>query len=236
MSREEYLPRYRYPVLVIRFSVILHIFVSSRTAALLIFLFFRANVSHKTICDWTNKFNGNVDLPTYDYSNISVLICNVDEKYVKVNGEWNYWWSLKDLLGNVVHAIVTKCRDFYSARKLLIEARKKIGKDVDILVRDGLPAYNKSTKFLGRRCKSVIAGISGKGFIFKKQFYWLTNNSLESLNSEIDFYMGKFQNNFANLESANRFANIFMLRKRLKKCFAEKKLSEASSILKTLVI
>ena len=51
-----------------------------------------------------------------------------------------------------------------------------------------MPVYDKSTKFLGKKCKSVIAGINGKGFIYKKNFYWLTNNPAESLNSEIDFY------------------------------------------------
>ncbi len=103
---------------------------------------------------------------------------------------------------------------------------------VYILVRDGLPAYDRATKFLGRKCKSVIAGINGKGFIYKNNFYWITNNPAESLNSEIDFYLGKFRNNFANLESANRFANLFMLHKHLKKSFMEKKLLETSSLLK----
>ena len=78
-----------------------------------------------------------------------------------------YWWSLKDMLGNVIHAIVTKLRDFASAKKLLVEAREKIGRKVDILVRDGLPAYDKSTKIRERKCKSLMAGLNRKGFLFK---------------------------------------------------------------------
>ena len=101
--------------------------------------------------------------------------------------------------------------------------------------KDGLPAYDKSTKFLGRKCKSEIAGINGKGFIYKKNFYWLTNNPAESLNSEIDFYLAKFQNNFENIESANKFARIFMLLKHLKKMFYEKKLLEASLTLEQAI-
>ena len=69
------------------------------------------------------------------------------------------------------------------------------------------------------------------GDIYKKQFYWLTNNNAESLNSEIDFYLGKFRNNFSNLESANTFARLFMLQKHLKKMFYEKKLLETTSTL-----
>ena len=222
MTKTGYLKRYRNPIIVIRFAVILHMFLPSRIVVILLFLLFRASVSYKTVCDWTNKFSSN-------------LICHVDEKYVKVNGEWCYWWSLKDMLGNMIHTIVTKLRDFASAKKLLVEAREKIGRKVDILVRDGLPAYNRSTKFLGRKCKSVIAGINGKGIVYKKKFYWLTNNPAESLNSEIDFYIGKFQNNFENIESANKFARIFMLLKYLKKMFYEKKLLEASLTLEQAI-
>ena len=124
-------------------------------------------------------------------------------------------------------------RDFASAKLLLQKAREKTGRDVDILVRDGLTAYNRSTKFLGRKCKSVIAGINGKGFVYKKNFYWITNNPVESLNSEIDNYLSKFRYNFANIESANRYADLFMLSKHLKKSFMEKKFLEASSMLET---
>jgi transposase-like protein len=228
MTKTGYLKRYRNPEIIIKFAVFLHMFIPSRYVALAIALFFSARVTHKSICEWTQKFGNNFSLPLPVYSPDQILICHADEKYVKVKGEWNYWWSIKDNLGNVIHKIVTKSRDFASAKKLFIEARKKIGRDVDILIRDGLSGYDRATKFLGRKCKSVVAGINGKGFIFKKNFYWVTNNPAESLNSEIDFYLGKFQNNFASLESANRFADIFMLRKHLKKCFMEKKLPETS--------
>jgi len=227
MTKTGYLKRHRYPELIINFAIFLHMLIPSRDVALAVFLFFRAGVSYKTICEWSKKFN-NVSIPLTTYSPEQILICHADEKYVKVKGEWHYWWSIKDNLGNVIHKIVTKYRDFASAKRLFIEARKKIGRDVDILIRDGLSGYDRATKFLGRKCKSIVAGINGKGFIFKKKFYWITNNPAESLNSEIDFYLGKFRNNFASLESANRFADIFMLHKYLKKSFMEKKLSETS--------
>src|SRR3989338_5291068 len=212
MAKTGYLKRYRFPILVIRAAVILHMLLPSRIVSLILYLLLRVNVTHKTVCEWTTKFSGNIILPQYTCT-ADILICHVDEKYVKVNGECCYWWSLKDMLGNMIHAIVTKLRDFASAKKLLVEAREKIG----------------------RKCKSVIAGINGKGFIYKKNFYWLTNNPAESLNSEIDFYLGKFQNNFENIESANKFARIFMLLKHLKKKFMEKKFLEASLALEQAI-
>lgn len=231
MKNAGFLKGYRHPIFVIKFAILLHVYLSSRTVSILLYLLLRSKVSHKTVCEWTQKFTSNVELPTKKYSDNKILICHVDEKYVKVKGKWHYWWSIKDRLGDVIDKIVTESRDLLSAKKLFTDARTKIGRKVDILIRDGLPAYDKATKYLGRRCKSVVAGISGKGFLYKKKFYWITNNPAESLNSEIDFYLAKFRNNFANIESANRFANIFMLQKYLKKCFDQKKLSEAVSII-----
>ena len=230
MAKTGYLKRYRNPIIIIRFAIILHIFLPSRIVSILLFLLFRASVSYKTVCEWTNKFADGIILPPYQCTS-DVLICHADEKYVKDGGEWHYWWSIKDCFGNLIHCIVTQFRDFDSAKKLLKEARRKIDREVDILVRDGLYAYQNSTKFLGRRCKSLIAGIKGKGFIYKKKFYWITNNPAESLNSEIDSYLEKFRYNFENIESANKFAQLFMLRKHLKKMFYEKKFLEASSTL-----
>lgn len=230
MVKTGYLKRYRNPIIVIRFAIILHIYLPSRIVSILLFLLFRASISYKTVCEWTNKFADGVVLPPYHCTS-DVLVCHADEKYVKVGGEWYYWWSIKDCFGNLIHCIVTQFRDFDSAKRLFKEARRKIGREVDILVRDGLNAYESSTKFLGRKCKSIVAGISGKGFIYKKKFYWITNNPAESLNSEIDSYLEKFRYNFENIESANRFANLFMLRKHLKKMFYEKKFLEVSSTL-----
>jgi transposase-like protein len=203
----------------------------SRDVSLLLFLFFRVKVTHKTVCDWSKKFRGQLNLPIPNYSTKEHLITHVDEKYILVNGEWNYWWTLKDWMGNVLHWIVTKCRSAESARKLFKETRRKLNRDVDILVRDGLPAYDKTAKILGRKCKSIIAGIHGKPVIYKKNVYFLTNNPAESINAEIDSYLARFQYHFANLESAQRYADNFMLTRHLKRCFAEKKFSEASSLL-----
>jgi transposase-like protein len=231
MTRTGYLKRYRFPIEIIRFAVILNIFLPSRLVMILIFVLFRAKVTHKTICEWSKKFNTYSDHKTFDYSNIKHLICHVDEKFIKIAGERAYWWTIKDSLGEIIHAIISMSRDLFSAKKLFKQSRAKINRDVDLLARDGCFAYEKATKFLGRKCKTLITGIKGKGTIYKKDFYWLTNNPAESVNSEIDTFMTRFQRNFNNLESAERYKNNFILQKRLKKSFTEKKLSETSSLL-----
>jgi transposase-like protein len=230
MTKSGYLKRYRHPAAVIRAAVLLHMYLPSRIVVFLLFVLFRCQVSHKTVCQWTKTFASEIALPQYQVTT-GLLICHVDEKYVKVQGAWQYWWTIKDCFGNPIHAIVTPFRDYESAKKLFMEARKKIGRAVDIVVRDGLSAYDRAVKFLGRNCKSVVAGIQGKGFLHEGNLYWLTNNPSESLNAEIDFYLGKFRRNFSSTDSANLFAQIFMLQKRLKKSINERKLLEASSIL-----
>lgn len=231
MPRSGYLSRYRFPTSVIRAAIVLHLFMPSRAVPVILFLFFRANVSYKTVCDWTQKFRGTTILPTVTYQAGSALVCHADEKYVRVAHEWHYLWSLKDHLGNVINWLLTRTRDFASAKNLLKAGRRKLGKDADLLVRDGLPAYNRATKFLGRRCKSIVAGIRGTNILHNKNLYHLTNNPSESLNSEIDAYLARFQYNFSDIESAQRFIDGFMLTKHLKKSFAEKRFSEASSML-----
>ena len=230
MVKTDCLPHHRYPISVIQTSLLLHHYVPSRTVRIILFFLFRANVSHKTVCQWTQKF-GSWGTPAPQYDPDAVLICHADEKYVKVQGKWHYWWSIKDCFGTPLSSIITATRDGDSAKRLCREARRKIGRDVDIFVHDGLTAYEQATKYLGKKCRSVVAGIQGKWVMANGALYRLTNNPAESLNSEIDDYLAKFQQNFANLESANRFAGMFLFQKHLRKCFAEENLSAASSTL-----
>src|SRR3989338_1862518 len=78
MAKNGYLKRYRNPIIVIRFAIILHIFLPSRIVSILLFLLFRASVSYKTVCGWTNKFADGMILPPYQCTS-DVLICHVDE-------------------------------------------------------------------------------------------------------------------------------------------------------------
>lgn len=231
MTKKGYFPRHRYPIAMIIIAILSHMFMASRDVSVFLYLLLRVRVSHKTICEWTKKFIDNIPLRPLKYPLEQILICHADEKFITIKGERAYWWSIIDHLGDLIHCIVTEARDLASAKKLFREAREKIGRTVDILVRDGLPSYDKAVKFLGRKCRSVVAGIKGRGIIHNKKFYWITNNPSESLNSEIDSYLAKFQYDFESLESANMFAKLFMLRRSLRRCFAAGELLETPSLL-----
>ena len=94
MAETGYLKRYRNPIIVIRFAILLHIYLPPRIVSLFLFLFFRATVSHKTVCQWTNKFTNKINLPIYKFTD-DILIYHVDEKYVKVKGEWCYFRGIR---------------------------------------------------------------------------------------------------------------------------------------------
>jgi transposase-like protein len=93
---------FRYPYVIIRLAVVLFLFTSSRNARAIIYYVFRAKVSHKTICEWVQKFP--IELPTkyFSYEKNSPLFLFVDEKYVWIKGEQGYWWTVRDQFGNVL--------------------------------------------------------------------------------------------------------------------------------------
>ena len=127
MSRAEFLPRFRYPLLVMRCALLFHVYLPSRIVAILLFFLFRVVVSHKTVCAWVKKFGKSVDFPLLVYAREDVLICYADEKYTKVKGVWHYWWSLKDCFGNLIHSTISEMRDFCFGKKVLQRSEKENG-------------------------------------------------------------------------------------------------------------
>ena len=83
MTKTGYLKRFRFPIVVIKSAILLHMFLPSRLAVLILFFLLRVKVTHKTVCEWTKKFADEVVLPSYKYTS-DILICHADEKYVKV--------------------------------------------------------------------------------------------------------------------------------------------------------
>ena len=224
--------RHRFPEVVIKIAILLNLFISSKVVELLMFIIFRARVSNKTVCEWTRKF---LDLlpETYQkhYSKKLFLICHSDEKFIKVKGskdDFAYWWSVIDCFGNLIATIITEKRDSESAKKLFKKVKESTNKKVDMLVRDGLLAYIKAGKIFGRQCKQVVAGIKGKFIMHNKKLLWITNNSSESLNARIDYFMKRFHDCFEDIQSANRWRKAFMFTTYLQKCFATQKYLEAS--------
>ena len=210
--------RHRFMWIIIKLAVVLYCFVSSRDAKAILYYVFRMRTSHKSICEWSKKFPEEIPKKKVKYKKKETVILFTDEKYVWIKDVQAYWWSVKDHLGNVLASIVTMKRDSASAKELFRRAKERIVGRVHAVVHDGLRAYNKPTKSVfGRRCISIVAGIQGKFVIINKELYWITNNSAESLNAQIDSYCARHHYNFNNLQSANYFADMFLYRKNLRK-------------------
>lgn len=202
--------RFRYAYVIIKLSVVLFLFTSSRNARAIIYYVFRAKVSHKTICEWVQKFPIELPQQFFSYEKDFPLFLFVDEKYVRVGGEQGYWWTVRDHLGNVLAKLVTMSRDLESAKEIFRRARDKIDREVTATIHDGMPAYPKAVHWIfGRRCRSIVVGIHGKNVIINKELYWFNNNMSESINAQIDAHLSKYQYSFENIDSANRAAEMF---------------------------
>ena len=210
--------RHRFMWIIIKLAVVLLAFVSSYDAKAILYYTFRVKVSHKSICEWSKKFPEKIPRKKVKYKKNKTVTLFADEKYVWIKGVQAYWWSVKDNFGNVLAKVITISRDYASAVELFRRASQAIDGKVHAVVHDGLRSYNRAVKkVFGRKCKSITAGIQGKFVIINKELYWITNNSAESLNAQIDSYYARFHYNFESLESANRFADMFMYRKNLRK-------------------
>jgi putative transposase len=73
---------------------------------------------------------------------------NVDEVYVKINGEMHYLWRAVDHEGEVLESYVTKTRDKKAALKFLKKALKRHG-PAETIVTDGLRSYGAAMAELG---------------------------------------------------------------------------------------
>lgn len=209
--------RHRFVLIIIKLAVVLHIFLSSEDVKAVMYFIFCVRVSGKTICEWAKKFP--IELPNkrIEYKKGEDVFLFADEKFVWIKSVKAYWWSVRDHLGNVLANIITARRDTASAKKLFRRARDRIIGKVNAVVHDGLKSYNNAVKWtFGRKCKNIIAGIQGKFVMVNKKSYWITNNSSESLNAQIDCYLARHHYNFNSLESANYFATMFLYRKNLR--------------------
>jgi len=209
--------RFRHCYVVIRLSVILFLFVSSRNARAIIYYVFRAKVSHKTICEWVQKFPAELPKSYFSYEKDAPLFLFVDEKYVWIKGELAYWWTIRDQFGNVLAKKITESRDLVSAKEIFRLARQKIDGEVTAIIHDGMKDYPKAVHWIfGRKCRSIVVGIHGKNVIINKELYWFNNNMSESINAQIDAYLSKYHYNFENIDSANRAAEMFLISRDLR--------------------
>ncbi len=209
--------RYRYFLIFIKLAVVLHIFLSSEDVKAIMYYVFRVRVSGKTICEWAKKFPLELPKEKIKYKEGENIMLFADEKFIWIKNIKAYWWSVRDHLGNVLANIVTMRRDTASAKKLFRRANERIIGRVHAVVHDGLKSYNSAVDWVFRRkCKNIVAGIRGRFVMVNQKVYWITNNSSESLNAQIDSYLARHHYTFNSLKSANYFATMFLYRKNLR--------------------
>lgn len=73
---------------------------------------------------------------------------NLDEMYVKINGETHYLWRAVDHEGEILESYVTKTRDKKAAVRFMKKALKRHG-PAETIVTDGLRSYPAAMRELG---------------------------------------------------------------------------------------
>ncbi|MBM3381198.1 MAG: IS6 family transposase [Betaproteobacteria bacterium] len=79
-------------------------------------------VSHKTVFEWVQKFGEVVSRKPKRAARERSSGMQVEESYVKVNGEWKYMYRSTDSKGNMVNAVLRSRRNLASARSFLKRA------------------------------------------------------------------------------------------------------------------
>jgi len=117
---------------------------------------------------------------------------NLDEMYVKMNGEMVYLWRAVDHEGEVLESYVTKKRDKSAALAFMKKALKRHGK-VETIVTDGLKSYPAAMKELGNQDRREMGR-------------WL-NNRAE--NSHLPFRRReRAMQRFRRMKSLQKFASV----------------------------
>ena len=117
---------------------------------------------------------------------------NLDEMYVKMNGEMVYLWRAVDHEGEVLESYVTKKRDKSAALAFMKKALKRHGK-AETIVTDGLKSYPAAMKELGNEDRREMGR-------------WL-NNRAE--NSHLPFRRReRAMQRFRRMKSLQKFASI----------------------------
>lgn len=111
------------------------------------------DVCHETVRLWWNRF-GPIFGAEIRRRRVSRMRgfrhwrWNLDEMYVKLNGEMVYLWRAVDHEGEVLESFVTKKRDKSAALTFLKKALKRHGK-AETIVTDGLRSYPAAMRDLG---------------------------------------------------------------------------------------
>ncbi|MBX3594351.1 IS6 family transposase [Sphingomonas sp.] len=115
------------------------------------------DVCHETVRAWWNRFGPMFagDIRRQRVSRMRGFRhwrWNLDEMYVKLNGEMVYLWRAVDHEGEILESYVTKTRDKQAALKFMKKALKRHGAP-EAIVTDGLRSYGAAMDEIGNRQK-----------------------------------------------------------------------------------
>ena len=118
------------------------------------------DIWHETVRLWWNRFGPlfAADIKRQRISRMKGFTqwrWNVDEVFVKINGETHYLWRAVDHEGEVLETYVTKKRDKKAALRFFKKTLKRHGSPVEI-VTDGLKSYPAALKELGIADRRII--------------------------------------------------------------------------------
>src|SRR3974390_2324257 len=155
------------------------------------------DICHETVRLWWNRFGpmfaAEIRKKRVDRMRAhSHWRWNLDEVYVKINGEMHYLWRAVDHEGEVLESYVTKERDKATALKFIKKAMKRHGRPRAI-VTDGLRSYGAALKELGAAGSQETAR-------------WL-NNRVE--NSHLPFRRReRAMNRFRRMKTLQKFSAV----------------------------
>ena len=110
------------------------------------------DICHETVRYWWNRFGplfaAEIRRRRIHQRLYSSWRWNLDEVFVRINGETYYLWRAVDHEGEVLEAFVTKKRDRKAAVRFLKNAMKRYGRP-KALVTDGLASYPAAMREIG---------------------------------------------------------------------------------------
>lgn len=206
--------RHRFPEKVIKNSILYGFFVSMRNVTFLAKETMNVIFSHQTAYYWCIKFAKFISKLKGGMNTSNIW--HVDEKFVKARNEkdkdgnvkFSYLWVVIDSNNTMITTHVSHERNIINARIVLKKAKDTAIKPPDIIVTDGLQAYNKACKKVFSKSKHATRHFETKAMMYKGRLHYLSNNRIESLNSKINLWYKKFRG-FKKLETANLWCESF---------------------------
>ena len=119
------------------------------------------DICHETVRFWINRFSTKFakEIRKKRLGRHSNWQWQLDEVFVKINGERFYLWRAVDHEGEVLECFVSKRRNKAAAKKFLIKILRKHGSP-KIIATDKLPSYGAAFREIGIADRQLCGGRS----------------------------------------------------------------------------